>query len=126
MVEAPPPSENRPAADDVRLRSIGVGAALVAAAIAFSLVATFVAVNRDERNAAAAHSAARPGTPPPIAAAAKLQPEPVTDAAAYRTEQQRLLDGYAWVDRERGIVRIPIERAMAIAAGQIEAPEPSK
>ena len=44
----------------------------------------------------------------------RLQVEPVEDLQAVRTQQSRLLDAnsYAWVDRSRGIVRIPIERAM--------------
>jgi hypothetical protein len=28
------------------------------------------------------------------------------------------LDGYGWVDREQGIVRIPVEKAMEILAGE--------
>ena len=29
-------------------------------------------------------------------------------------EQDRILDSYGWVDKERGVVRIPIEEAMAL------------
>jgi len=44
--------------------------------------------------------------------APRLQTHPIRDLEALRAEESRLLDGYAWVDREGGTVRIPIERAM--------------
>ena len=34
----------------------------------------------------------------------------------YRREQTDLLDGYAWVDQENGVVQLPIERAMELVA----------
>jgi len=46
----------------------------------------------------------------------RLQVEPIEDLRAMEAETDRLLGGYAWVDRERGLVRIPIERAMEIVA----------
>jgi hypothetical protein len=42
----------------------------------------------------------------------RLQAFPARDLAAMRAAEQQLLDGYAWVDREAGIVSIPIEEAM--------------
>lgn len=45
-------------------------------------------------------------------AAPRLQGAPQQERAAYFAEKERLLHGYAWVDRERGTVRIPIEVAM--------------
>lgn len=39
---------------------------------------------------------------------------PAADAAALAATQEALLDGYAWVDQNAGIARIPIERAMAL------------
>ena len=34
----------------------------------------------------------------------------------YRRQQRDLLEGYAWVDRENGLVQVPIERAMELVA----------
>jgi hypothetical protein len=34
----------------------------------------------------------------------------------YQRQQEGLLDEYAWVDRENGVVQIPIERAMELVA----------
>jgi hypothetical protein len=35
-----------------------------------------------------------------------------------RSEQSAVLDTYGWVDAEKGVVRIPIERAMALTLEQ--------
>ena len=41
----------------------------------------------------------------------ELVPRPLLNL---RTEQRRLLDEYRWIDEDRGIVAIPIERAMEL------------
>lgn len=38
--------------------------------------------------------------------------DPVVDA--YREEQRAMLDDAAWIDREAGTVKLPIERAMEL------------
>jgi hypothetical protein len=49
-----------------------------------------------------------------------VAPAPAPDEAAPRTleeveaEEARLLGSYEWMDREAGVVRIPIERAMEL------------
>lgn len=45
-----------------------------------------------------------------------LQRSSRDDLEAMRVEEDKLLNGYRWVDRERGIAAIPIDRAIAIAA----------
>jgi hypothetical protein len=51
----------------------------------------------------------------------RLQMDPAADLAAYRAAQTRELTSYGWVDRQRGVVRIPIERAMQdVAAAGIK------
>jgi hypothetical protein len=54
---------------------------------------------------------ARPVPPPP-----RLQTYPFTDLKSYRRQESELLDRYGWVDRNAGIVRIPIERAIELTA----------
>lgn len=44
--------------------------------------------------------------------APRLQTNPPQDLAAYLAQQKALLDSYGWVDREKGIVREPIDAAM--------------
>ncbi|MBB3230943.1 hypothetical protein [Halomonas stenophila] len=46
--------------------------------------------------------------------APRLQAIPQRDLAAFEARMTRELTHYGWVDREAGIVRLPIERAMAL------------
>lgn len=52
-------------------------------------------------------------TEPP---APRLQTDPVADLEALHARERGQLDGYAWMDRQAGTVRIPIERAMQLLA----------
>ena len=44
----------------------------------------------------------------------QLQVQPVDDLVEFRGAQEKELDSYGWVDRGRGTVHIPIERAMEL------------
>ncbi len=46
--------------------------------------------------------------------APRLQVQPREELKALRREEEAVLNRYAWVDAGTGIVRIPIERAMAL------------
>lgn len=46
----------------------------------------------------------------------RLQSDPRQDLLRMRAEQDALLDTYGWVDRQAGIVHIPIGRAMELLA----------
>lgn len=52
-----------------------------------------------------------PLPPPP-----RLQSYPFSDITALRREEDQLLNRYSWVDRNAGIVRIPVERAIELLA----------
>ena len=66
-------------------------------------------------------SRARP-RPSPLSFGAEPTPEPRlsvdpgAELSALRTEEDQVLKNYDWVDREKGIVRIPIDRAIAVLA----------
>lgn len=45
---------------------------------------------------------------------AELYAEPNLDLKMVRAQQLELLNSYGWVDREKGLVRIPIDRAMEL------------
>jgi hypothetical protein len=64
------------------------------------------------------HETGRPlspiNAPPAAMASPPLQSTPALDLAALRTQKRALLNEYRWVDRDKGIVRIPIERAMSL------------
>jgi len=44
----------------------------------------------------------------------RLQSNPARDIAEYQEEQRRLATTYGWQDRQRGIVRMPVDQAMEI------------
>jgi hypothetical protein len=50
--------------------------------------------------------------PPTPFAKPRLQTNDVDDLAKLQAGQRARLGGYAWVDREKGIISIPIEEAM--------------
>ena len=117
------PSKSRYMSDRVDVRGIGAGAAVLLAAIVIGALASWVLV-RLGNEGAAAYQAARPGRTPASASSIQLQTNPAAEMAAFRSEKQQLLESYGWVDREHGIARIPIERAMAILARQGGSGEP--
>jgi hypothetical protein len=59
----------------------------------------------------------------------RLQIDDAADLAKFEKEQRAQLNAYAWVDRSRDIIQIPVDRAMALvvakgagAYGPIEPP----
>ena len=50
--------------------------------------------------------------------APQLQRTPLSDLENLKRQQRAQLTGYAWVDKDQGIIRIPIERAMQIVAAR--------
>lgn len=53
-------------------------------------------------------------TEQPLATGPRLQPNPGADMQSYYDSQQKLLNTYGWVDRQKGIVRLPIDRAVQL------------
>ena len=62
------------------------------------------------------------GTPSVVPPPPLLQAQPWEDLRRYREEQSRILSNYAWIDRNAGVVRIPIERAMELVIERGPAP----
>jgi len=46
----------------------------------------------------------------------RLQPKPVMDLKQFRAGEEAILNSYGWVDPEKGVVRIPVERAIELVA----------
>ena len=44
----------------------------------------------------------------------RLQVSPEGDLEALRAKENEILSTYAWVDRDKGVARIPIDRAMQL------------
>src|SRR5688572_25649430 len=105
---------------DVALRPLLWSAVALVGLAVFAHVALWLAMRsfeRDERREDARPSPvadARPVPPEP-----RLQPSvefhptlPYEDVIAMRHADQQMLGTYGWVDRQRNIARIPIDRAM--------------
>jgi hypothetical protein len=48
----------------------------------------------------------------------RLEPQPLAPRASLTQEENRILTTYGWVDRNRGLVRLPIDRAMELLVQQ--------
>jgi hypothetical protein len=48
----------------------------------------------------------------PLPPAPRIQSNPGADVQSYFQSQQNLLSTYGWIDRQNGVVRLPIDRAM--------------
>ena len=48
----------------------------------------------------------------------RLQTDPRGDLLRLRQREDRLLNSYGWIDRDAGVVRIPIDEAMALTAAR--------
>jgi hypothetical protein len=46
----------------------------------------------------------------------RLQPDPVSDLHRLRQAEDDVLETYAWIDKDKGVVRIPVARAMSLLA----------
>ncbi len=92
-----------------------LGATVVALALMYGLLSGFTA--REERASQPvsplAASYGRQAPPAP-----RLQVAPREDLRSLRAHEETLLHGYAWVDRQAGVVRIPIERAIELLAAR--------
>ena len=86
--------------------------AAILAATSFSLIWLFKYFQHAQQPGSfVAAPFARPQPPPPPP---RIQPQPGVDMQNYYQSQQNLLNTYGWVDRQDGVVRLPIDRAMQL------------
>ena len=113
------PGEHAHELTDVRVppivvAGIGLGVVLGIALVVIQLLFNYFAV-REGRHSPSTNPLAgaygRQAPPEP-----RLQTAPLGDLATLRASEDARLHGYAWVDREAGVVRIPIERAIDLLA----------
>ena len=113
--------ERRHEERDVRLRPLilfGVGLAVLAGLVLVLLVLLFdYLAARQAELAPPPSPLLEAGRPPPEP---RLQVSPRRDMRDMRAEEDAALESYGWVDRQAGIVRIPIARAMELLADQTE------
>jgi hypothetical protein len=100
---------------DVSIRAVlwlGVGIALgtlLVAGMLWLLLANFKRQSERRDRQLSPLAADRGGPPEP-----RLQNTPLADYREFRAREDRVLSSYGWVDKEKGTVRIPIERAMEL------------
>ena len=91
---------------------IGLAVVLGIAVVIASLVVHYKAVQQARQDIPiprlAREREATPGTP--------LQVDAPNELRQMRAAEEALLDSYGWVDKDAGIVRIPVDRAMEILA----------
>lgn len=99
---------------------------IVAAAVGLAVLVVVAAAGMDRLfDHYAAREAAESEPESPLAARLgtrlppepRLQSAPIKDLDELRAAENEILTSYGWVDRERGVVRIPIERAIELLAG---------
>jgi hypothetical protein len=93
---------------DIRFSAIAKafgGLAILLSAVALSSTALLRALSNLRP------PAVRRRLPPPEP---RLQADPAADLRLMRAEEDAELNDYAWVDRSRGVIRLPIDRAMAL------------
>ena len=102
---------------DIQPKNIALFGAALAAMIAAAAVAAYALFGffntsiTKTRPAPSPLSYSREPTPAP-----RLSLRPGDELSAMRAEENKILSSYDWVDRDHGVVRIPIERAIEILA----------
>jgi hypothetical protein len=102
--------------DGISVGHIGAGAAVIGVAVAvavlgaWGLIASF---------GGALHG---PSVHPAPLPAPELEKNPLTDRGAYDYKQRQKLSRYGWIDRDKGIVQIPIDAAMTLISRRASRP----
>jgi hypothetical protein len=92
----------------------GLGLLLVLGAVHFGMGAMFGSLRRDaEHRDVLPSPTAEPRLLPP---APRLEVTPQRDLEALKRVETERLGTYGWIDRSRGVVRIPIDRAVELVA----------
>ncbi|MFN2375680.1 MAG: hypothetical protein ABR538_04035 [Candidatus Binatia bacterium] len=115
---------NSPRNDDIRVETTDVSTRPVALSVlalaVFTLLFTFAAHLTFQFLGAHMKASSPPASPLAEQYAAKEPPEPrlqidpKKDLVVHRAAEDKILRSLAWVDREAGIVQVPIERAMEL------------
>ena len=90
----------------------GIGLALVIGAVVLVSYGLFHYFYQSETRSRPPPSPLSYGVAPPPEP--RLLTKPGADLAALRADEDEILGSYGWIDRERGIVRVPIDRAIML------------
>jgi hypothetical protein len=67
-----------------------------------------------------------PVPPSQLPPAPRIQGFPIPDMQKFRADEDRALTTYAWQDRAKGMVRIPIAKAIDLEADRLKVEPPSR
>ena len=98
----------------VALSAFALAAVCVAVCVAMYVLFALLAVRESRRTEAPSPLVQTYGLKEPPEP--RLQTSPIEDLKALRARDDAALHHYAWVDRDAGVVRIPIERAIELLA----------
>jgi len=107
LQESPPGYEIR----DVNAWAVGKFAIVLVLLCIFSLALLLGLFQFLQTRNGPLPSATRPAPPQP-----RLETTPVPDLKAMRDAEEKILNSYGWVDQSKGIVRIPIAKAIDLLA----------
>jgi hypothetical protein len=71
---------------------------------------------KDQEHKPMLSSTPGPNVPPRLPPEPRLQPDPVSDLHRMREAEDNVLQTYGWVDKNAGVVRIPVARALDLLA----------
>lgn len=103
---------------DVNVRAPAMVVLGLAVLTAIGMLVSWATFNHYSARQRAAATPASPlaDTLPKEPPAPHLQVDPQLDLRTLRAEEAQILKSYSWLDKNTGIVRIPIDRAMEIIA----------
>jgi hypothetical protein len=107
---------------DVHFRGVLIFAVALVVGVVLTLVLVGGMIALLAQHSPSSMRASPTGTPSVVPPPPVLQAQPWEDMRRYREEQTRILLNYAWIDREAGVVRIPIERAMELVIERGQTP----
>jgi hypothetical protein len=107
---------------DVHFRGVLIFAVALVVGVVLTLVLVGGMIALLAQHPPSSMRASPTGTPSVVPPPPVLQAQPWEELRRYREEQSRILLNYAWIDRNAGVVRIPIERAMELVIERGPAP----
>jgi hypothetical protein len=105
---------------DIDIKAMAIAAVALAVMTAFCYVTVYVAIGvlgkrEDALSAVKNYPMAPTGSAEALPPLPRLQTDPKKELRDLRAEERAVLDSYGWVDRNGGVVRIPIDDAMRLA-----------
>lgn len=116
-----PPGHEREIDRDINLRAVGITVLSILALTVVAMFAMWVMLEfflQQGRESDPAPSPIPEAAETRLPPAPRLQQSPELELEQFRARENALLSSYAWRDREAGVVRIPIGRAMDLMASQ--------